>query len=268
MKDPAPPDLGEACALGISGSPFGMTFPTKALIFAIAASASTDATACLFRFQTLFETFCPFEGLELPRTAELRVGAEGSATLTRPEGTRVDVEAAAIDGQGPRLATGVLEPGPHVLSVLADDLDTAPREIEFSIGEDSDDQATPAPLVTARHHIEGEIFSADGCGSETWPFDVVDLSIETDEPLAPVTAGGPSVAVLSNGAGVIERSLSEERGGDVEFSVVVRDFAGNESEPTIVTAWAGCASSADLPVSAALLLMLSRRRRRSGVITP
>ena len=94
MKDPAPPDLGEACALGISGSPFGMTFPTKALIFAIAASASTDATACLFRFQTLFETFCPFEGLELPRTAELRVGAEGSATLTRPEGTRVDVEAA------------------------------------------------------------------------------------------------------------------------------------------------------------------------------
>ncbi|MDP2345631.1 MAG: hypothetical protein Q8O67_32100 [Deltaproteobacteria bacterium] len=153
---------------------------------------------------------------------------------------------------------------PAVLTI--DGGERGERTVPFTVLDDFDEDRPAAPLASAGRVTTGTL-TGDTCEPD-WPTDVVVIAVDSDDPMAFASKrNGPLLArAIGDGDGVLNLSLYEQAGGDVNYDVVVRDFAGNESPPTTVSTWAGCeggcASSSSLPVAATLLLLVRRRRGR------
>lgn len=233
------------------------------------------ARACSTRAPDFFDGLFFFEGREIPRNAELRTAAFGEETpvpLTRPDGSIVELEVG-VDEFGQFLAVdGLLDPGEHALSIVAPEGELPDRIVTFTVSDEIDDDAPDAPLASASRATIGVPFGDSAQCQIDWPTDRVTVRVTTPEALAFVDFG--AVEDRSQRVGVrtnddtIEIVLGENRGGDIDYQVVVRDFAGNESEPTTVTVWGGCeggcASSSSVPMAAVLLALARRRRARSA----
>ena len=241
----------------------------------VAGSVSTPARACSRIVPRLFDGVFFFEGQEIPRNAELRSASFVSdripVPLTKPDGTVVELEVGVDDFGQFIIVDGLLDPGPHALSIGAPGGNEPDRIVTFIVSDEVDDEAPDAPLASASRGTVGVPFGFGSTCDSEWPTDVVTVTVTTREPIAFVDFGAledrsQRVGVRTNDD-TIEIVLGEDRGGDVDYEVVARDFAGNESAPTTVTVWGGCdggcASSSSLPM-AAVLLALARRRARSA----
>ncbi|MDP2345499.1 MAG: hypothetical protein Q8O67_31435 [Deltaproteobacteria bacterium] len=160
------------------------------LVTAITLSASLPALPCSFRLADLLTGVCPFQDRVVPRNAELRIFGfdDGltTLTLTRPDGTIVDVTLAADNVSTIVVGAGLLDPGAHFLTI--EGREQTDRIVAFTVSEDVDDDVPAAPLAFAQRHTTGELFP-NSCQSE-WPSDVVQIAVDSDDALAFATLDG------------------------------------------------------------------------------
>ncbi len=241
----------------------------RALVVTAVLLSSSSALPCSIFLQDLFTGTYLFEGRTIPRNAELRVRGFDTRTtlpLTRPDGALVEAVVDSDDITPFLVVDGLLDPGEWSVTI-ADPAGALPaRTVTFTVTDDVDNDAPVAPDATASRATEGSL-DGDSC-QPAWPTDVVHIGVAGDDPLAVASRDGERRGVGFLIGADLSIEIHEDEGGEVAYDVVVRDFAGNESEPTTVSTWAGCAggcaSSSALPATATLLLLLRRRRRSLG----
>lgn len=242
----------------------------RGLVVFLVLGTSTAALPCSFSLVDLFRGRTTFEGQRVPRNAELRIFAfdidvsELDVRLTRPDGTVVGIAVDQDDLSAFFVVDGLLDPGANVIRI---DNGSEIRALAFDVTDQLDDEPPGTPVASGSHRTEGQLFNDPfSCFPREWPEGVVYINVDSDDAMAFASHDGEARGSgVTSGDGVINFQVFEDGGGDVSYDVVVRDFAGNVSDPTTVTVWAGCeggcASSSALPLALSLLALLRRRRR-------
>jgi len=213
------------------------------------------------------EPIVPFADASLPANAELRIFAPllNEVTLSLPSSETL---AVALDSDAvgqfidlPRpLATGRY-------SLLNFDFD---GPIDFEVSDLQDGQRPQPPLVSANVATEfiNPVPQFAECPRNGGYQDRVSFSVEGAEPGDALLLIDGEFVAATTPEGTASYSLIENRGGEVAYSIQLRDFAGNESEAATAEVYAGCygGCSTGTPMGHlfAVLLLLRRRRRAYG----
>lgn len=212
----------------------------------------------------------PFEGQTIPVNAELRViGFRlDPVEMAFPDGATRTV-AVVDDELGPRLDM------PTPLAVGAYSFVRVDTESvsTFVVADVIDEEAPAPPIVAASQSSRFTPPDLLGLGDDCVDpgfVDVVSFFVEGVSAGDLVLVDGAVAVAVTEGS--VGFARGEGRGGTVTYDVNVRDFAGNESDPTRVEVWSGCpggcASTGSLPLFGALLAFArratTRRRKRSA----
>lgn len=240
------------------------------LVVVVLAVGARPARPCTFALPGLDDAVFPFEGQLVPQNGVLRMLGFTTDQPIRFIHVDDDSEVAGTvdrDDVSSRLIPETpLTPG--AWRVVVPPIDPAslepPREVAFTMSADEDTDAPPPPTASASNHLRGTLFPGDSCQSSL--HDVVLIHVEVDDPtLAAVAIASGRSEALDDGNAFL--TLSSRDGGTQAFDVFVRDLADNESEPSRVEVWTGCAgacASGDPALPVALVGLAFLRRRRSA----
>ncbi len=229
---------------------------------------------CSSRLPSLEDATFPFEDRTVPRNAVFHFGdafpqGEELAFIRDDGGERIEASVPASFG-GALIPERPLSPGAWRLVIMENpdlsDLPDQQRVVAFVV--DNNDDITPPspPTAFAVNELHGELFDFSTCDSAL--HDIVVVTAESDDAFpARIVIDDRSNIFRGNSATL---NLFTEQGGVQRFDVAVEDIAGNQSAPTTVEVWTGCAgacASGDPSLPAALSMLLLARRRVRRAIT-